>query len=835
MSGSIGANRIPREAVAPTVKKYVENILKKYPPFRTAKISGSYNTVVKADHGDIDLIIHIDAGEDDKKLLKKKFAEYLNSLPNDVIVPFKAGRHQGKKTAGTGDIVIAQIPIEGYPDLTVQVDNMIVTSEQESGYRKSFLDIPGEKQALLIGLAKTILMEENPEEVFKRLGITNLPKLEPNQEFEFNLSSKGLTLRLVTLDDNYRELSRNDIWDSFDWNDVVKLFNKYDLNSSFEDLLNKVKTDLKNPRSKNRIKGLFKSMLVIGAGEKGTPKGDNKEAALAAIDKLLEGKPFRSLTKWLIKDLLPESFEYSEPTYKKTIALYPGKFKPPHKGHLEVAKSLLDKADEVIIIISPNPVDGITAEQSLDIWNRLYLPILGSNKIKAIISPTPSPIKYVLDTIENDKDNFYLTVYGKGDESRYKNVGIDPRYKNGKTIDGGSIKFEDVDISATNLRQALSDNADITPWLPDEITPEEYKNALGLEQIQEVFEPSSNIYDYNQNGLDYYFTTKDEDNYVVGITPASDTRIAIDFGVSDKEGDIGFQETNKEDIYKIIATVSSIVKDYLNQHPNVEIISWSSVAKTGEKKIGETQRDKIYKLIVKKQGNLKDEDIVRKDSEYWAYLKGYNPMFEEITQLEEFKLTIPEITEQVKGDSIICDNCGWTWKIADGGDDLYICHKCGHDNTPKQTSNFFEPLDGENIEQPTNVEKTDKHLENNLEFKEALVSLTMYLMDHISIEPLPDLIFIEDDVKNANDLLGKTAYYNPEQKSITLYTLNRHPKDILRSYAHEMIHHKQNLEGKLTNIQGQNINEDEYLKELEREAYEYGNGLLFRGWENSIK
>ena len=74
----------------------------------------------------------------------------------------------------------------------------------------------------------------------------------------------------------------------------------------------------------------------------------------------------------------------------------------------------------------------------------------------------------------------------------------------------------------------------------------------------------------------------------------------------------------------------------------------------------------------------------------------------------------------------------------------------------------------------------------------------------------------------------------PNEKSITLYTLNRHPKDILRSYAHEMIHHKQNLEGKLTDIEGHNINEDDYLKELEREAYEYGNGMYFRGWENSL-
>jgi len=82
-------------------------------------------------------------------------------------------------------------------------------------------------------------------------------------------------------------------------------------------------------------------------------------------------------------------------------------------------------------------------------------------------------------------------------------------------------------------------------------------------------------------------------------------------------------------------------------------------------------------------------------------------------------------------------------------------------------------------------------------------------------------------------MLGKTAYYNPNNKSITLYTLNRHPKDILRSYAHEMIHHKQNLEGRLTNIEGHNINEDDYLKEIELEAYKEGNGEMFRGWENS--
>jgi hypothetical protein len=40
------------------------------------------------------------------------------------------------------------------------------------------------------------------------------------------------------------------------------------------------------------------------------------------------------------------------------------------------------------------------------------------------------------------------------------------------------------------------------------------------------------------------------------------------------------------------------------------------------------------------------------------------------------------VKELVTDTKVICDNCGWEWDIVDGGEDLYICHKCGHDNTP---------------------------------------------------------------------------------------------------------------------------------------------------------
>jgi hypothetical protein len=82
--------------------------------------------------------------------------------------------------------------------------------------------------------------------------------------------------------------------------------------------------------------------------------------------------------------------------------------------------------------------------------------------------------------------------------------------------------------------------------------------------------------------------------------------------------------------------------------------------------------------------------------------------------------------------------------------------------------------------------------------------------------------------------LGKTAYYNPVEKSITLYTMDRHPKDILRSFAHEMVHHEQNLDGRLNNINTTNTNESGDLPEIEKEAYEKGN-MMLRNWEDKIK
>ena len=38
------------------------------------------------------------------------------------------------------------------------------------------------------------------------------------------------------------------------------------------------------------------------------------------------------------------------------------------------------------------------------------------------------------------------------------------------------------------------------------------------------------------------------------------------------------------------------------------------------------------------------------------------------------------IIEIVTKKKVICDKCGWSWKLSEGGDDPYICHKCWHNN-----------------------------------------------------------------------------------------------------------------------------------------------------------
>ena len=122
-----------------------------------------------------------------------------------------------------------------------------------------------------------------------------------------------------------------------------------------------------------------------------------------------------------------------------------------------------------------------------------------------------------------------------------------------------------------------------------------------------------------------------------------------------------------------------------------------------------------------------------------------------------------------------------------------------------------------------------------MKLKEALGEIYKVAKEEFNIQNTPQL-HLRNDEENAQSIFGKTAYYDPTDMSIVLFITNRHPKDICRSFAHELVHHHQNERGDLDG--GSNsptyAQDDPHMRKMEMEAYLKGN-LLFRDWEDKVK
>lgn len=111
-----------------------------------------------------------------------------------------------------------------------------------------------------------------------------------------------------------------------------------------------------------------------------------------------------------------------------------------------------------------------------------------------------------------------------------------------------------------------------------------------------------------------------------------------------------------------------------------------------------------------------------------------------------------------------------------------------------------------------------------------------YAQKRMGFDKPAQIKFVEDP-ENAQNPLGKTAFYEPDSMTVTLFVTNRHPKDILRSLSHELVHHTQNCRGEFSDgfmaSEGY-AQSDPHLREMEKEAYEQGN-LVFRDFEDEYK
>ena len=116
------------------------------------------------------------------------------------------------------------------------------------------------------------------------------------------------------------------------------------------------------------------------------------------------------------------------------------------------------------------------------------------------------------------------------------------------------------------------------------------------------------------------------------------------------------------------------------------------------------------------------------------------------------------------------------------------------------------------------------------DYKPYLKSLAEFMADHgYTVRPFPK--FILDNSDQGDGVFVKTGYFDPVSNGIRLFILNRHPKDVLRTAAHELIHWRQQKDGSLgkSGYKSDKITEDKNLIRLEAEAYMKGN-LAFRSW-----
>ncbi len=125
------------------------------------------------------------------------------------------------------------------------------------------------------------------------------------------------------------------------------------------------------------------------------------------------------------------------------------------------------------------------------------------------------------------------------------------------------------------------------------------------------------------------------------------------------------------------------------------------------------------------------------------------------------------------------------------------------------------------------------------EFKKTLGELLSYLKEEgLHMDPMPKLKLVSS-IQEADDIFGRTGYYDPSNMTIVLYVKGRHPKDVLRSLCHELIHHDQNLRGLFQTPQAHSedpayAQSNPYLRKMEMDANLRGN-MMFRDFTDKQK
>jgi phosphopantetheine adenylyltransferase len=168
------------------------------------------------------------------------------------------------------------------------------------------------------------------------------------------------------------------------------------------------------------------------------------------------------------------------------VAIVPGAFKPPHKGHFELAKYYASMSKKVIIAISPKPPryvsdNGrhyeVTADLSKDVWDT-YINDGGLQGKVVLEIVNGSPVAYAFDYIMNPPEYYQgmkiALGVGDKDEDKLRFAGAQQKAKEGvevQTVAMPPATESNQILSATAFRKAIAskDAGQISQFIPAEV------------------------------------------------------------------------------------------------------------------------------------------------------------------------------------------------------------------------------------------------------------------------------------------------------------------------------------------------------------------------------
>ena len=179
----------------------------------------------------------------------------------------------------------------------------------------------------------------------------------------------------------------------------------------------------------------------------------------------------RGKTPRLVKEWILEQKEaYNR---KETVAILPGKFTPPHRGHLDMIKHYLQYADRVVVLISPKAKDGITPQVSEEIL-KMYINDAGLSNVDIEISADSSPVRAAIEygnEPEMEGTNIILGASTKGGDAAQRFAGNMQQYvENATILNPLEYAFDPTgeELNASDFRAALQAEEEVNKFIPIE-------------------------------------------------------------------------------------------------------------------------------------------------------------------------------------------------------------------------------------------------------------------------------------------------------------------------------------------------------------------------------